>query len=395
MRLRRVPVGYPPLPPRNASPGSTRRGLHGRRASWRTELPTCSLGWQFRPRWPNFSPQRHGATAAQTAGGESQSVLLSLLAATTRGTVGPPPWRGWRTWTCSSRPNAVWTPPAWQWCHHGGARPGQRSAWYQLGAPVDEQGRRPRRRTPGYGTWPLAPDLHVECSAGCWSGPSDGHCHLLAPELTVQVTGRGAVGQDRRARLRLPLEWSATRTAADVDAISPTVRKPAWDQLLVPRHRDGPLTSSRQTPTMGTRHRPTSEVAREGFGATLSMVHGKCAFTHGARGQALRANPGCVRARESAGRRHTARPCMSRTSARLPHRARASPAPGCPQRPRAMRRAASPLDRRQCSSPSLPVPCVVSVAVTRPSVTALVRAPSGAGVRRPVTEAITPWHLSG
>lgn len=64
-----------------------------------------------------------------------------------------------------------------------------------------------------YGTWP-APDLHVECTQGCWSGLSDGHGHLLTQELTVQVTGRGALGQARRARVRLPLEWAATRTAS-------------------------------------------------------------------------------------------------------------------------------------------------------------------------------------
>ena len=57
------------------------------------------------------------------------------------------------------------------------------------------------------GTWPTA-DLCLECSRTRWHGLGHGHDHLTEQEITVAASGRGAAGQARHARLRLPVDQS-------------------------------------------------------------------------------------------------------------------------------------------------------------------------------------------
>ncbi len=53
------------------------------------------------------------------------------------------------------------------------------------------------------GPWPGA-DLELSCVTVRWSGPADGHGHLVEREVLVRARGRGAAAKPRSLRLLLP-----------------------------------------------------------------------------------------------------------------------------------------------------------------------------------------------
>lgn len=77
------------------------------------------------------------------------------------------------------------------------------------------------------GAWPEATDLHLTAVSGAWEGLGDGHGHLRARRVVVEVHGRREAARPRRAELWLPGpngEITPVAPVLDVPACRPVVR---------------------------------------------------------------------------------------------------------------------------------------------------------------------------
>ncbi|OQO91155.1 hypothetical protein B1813_16850 [Saccharomonospora piscinae] len=70
-----------------------------------------------------------------------------------------------------------------------------------------------------FGPWPGA-EVELRCRPVRWSGPADGHGHLEAREVVVEVTGRAALVRPVRSTLLLPGPEGTVRTVPAVPSVT-------------------------------------------------------------------------------------------------------------------------------------------------------------------------------
>lgn len=78
----------------------------------------------------------------------------------------------------------------------------------------------------GERTWPEAPDIRLSLTRAEWVGLGDGHGHLQARRVTVEVDGRRGAARPRRAELWLPGPDGAVAPCEPLASVHP-LRSPA------------------------------------------------------------------------------------------------------------------------------------------------------------------------
>ena len=77
----------------------------------------------------------------------------------------------------------------------------------------------------GEGTWPEAPDVRLSIVRSEWTGLGDGHGHLRARNVTIEVDGRRGAARPRRVDLWLPAAGGGVAEVEPLAEVRPFTRR--------------------------------------------------------------------------------------------------------------------------------------------------------------------------